>query len=138
SCMLLIRHPRISNGAEQNRIKVLAEHVKRAGRQTDAFAEEFLGAPIELHEFQSGAEYFVYARQNPHRFAGDIDSDSVAWYDSDSFHDYYPRSLPSSGRVSKLYSVNNSCKCDSSSLAKFMKILRPLSWEICFAKSVKI
>src|SRR5262249_17291847 len=72
-------------------------------------------------------EDLVHSSQHAHGFARHIDTDTVAWNDCNSFHD----------PVSELYSATSAFKCDSSSLAKSIKIFRPLSSEICFAKSVK-
>src|SRR5213593_4585575 len=84
----LIGNPRIADRSKQNGVEILAKHFERPGRQSNAFPEIFLSAPIELDELQSGAEYLIHAAQHAHGLAGDIDSDTVSGNDRDPFHRY--------------------------------------------------
>ena len=126
----LIRHARVADGAEQDRVKLAAKHVKCSRRQRDAFFEVFLRAPVELHELESRAEDVIHPAQHAHRLARDINSDSVSGYDCDAFHFYYDP-------TSVLYSATSAFRCDSSSFAKSIKICRPFVSEIWSAKSLK-
>src|SRR5262249_31317874 len=125
-----VRDPRIADGPKKNRIEVLPEHLKRALRKRDTLTQIFLGTPIELDEFQTRGKYFVHTAQHAHGFVRDVDADAVAGNDCDALHYFYTL-------MSALYSVTRACRCDSSSFAKSIKILRPLASEICLAKSVK-
>src|SRR4051812_40324696 len=125
--MALIGHSWIAHGPKQDGAEILAKHFEGSGRKSDALFEIFLGSPIEFDEFQACAEFFVHTAQHAHRLARHIDTDTITGNDCNSFH---------YDLVSELYSATSACKCDSSSLAKSIKSLRPFASGICSAKSV--
>jgi len=42
----------ITEGAEEYSVEIIPEHFDRAGGKGDVFAEEFVGAPVEMDEFE--------------------------------------------------------------------------------------
>jgi len=74
----------IAEGAEEDGVEFVAKHFDRARRESDVFAEEFVGAPVEVDEFKGA---IVFGRSGLDGFDGDGSdflADAVAGDDGDA------------------------------------------------------
>ena len=65
----------IAEGAEEDGVKIVAEHFDGAGGEGDVFTEEFIGAPVEVDELD---EAIAFGRGGLDGFDGDW-SDFLAY-----------------------------------------------------------
>ena len=74
----------IAEGAEEDGVEFVAQHFDGAGRKSDIFAEKFVGAPVEVDEFEGA---IVFGRGGLNGFDGDgrdFLADAVAGNDGDA------------------------------------------------------
>ncbi len=82
--VLIGRHAGIAERAEENGVEVVTKHFDSAGGEGDVFAEIFVGAPVEVHEFDRTA---MLRRGGLDAFHGDGDdflADAVAGNNRDT------------------------------------------------------
>jgi len=79
-----VRHPRVTQGTEQDDVEVAAQLLECAGRQRDAFAQVALCAPVELSEVEAVAADLRDCGEDFYRLAGNLDADAVTRDDRDS------------------------------------------------------
>ena len=66
--MLVGGNAGIAEGAEEDGVEFVAKHFDGAGRKGDVFAEEFVGAPVEVDELEWA---IVFGRGGLDGFDGD-------------------------------------------------------------------
>ena len=55
--MLIGGHAGIAERTEEDGVELIAEHFDRSGGKRDIFAEKFVGAPVEVDEFDGTAVF---------------------------------------------------------------------------------
>ena len=83
--MLVCGDARVSERAREDGVEILREHGERAGRKTDAFAQVFVRAPVEVLKLKRNAVRLSDVLKHVNCFAYDFGADAVARDDGDAF-----------------------------------------------------
>jgi hypothetical protein len=74
----------IAEGAEEDGVEFVAEHFDGAGRKGDIFAEEFVGAPVEMDELERAIVFRGGGLDGFDGDGSDFFADAVAGDDGDA------------------------------------------------------
>ncbi len=82
--MLVGGDSRIAQGAEEDGVEFVAEHFDGAGGKSDIFAEEFVGAPIEVDKLERAFVFRSGGLNGSDSNGRDFLADAVAGDDGDA------------------------------------------------------
>ena len=77
----VVRHPRIAERADQDRVELVPQHGIAIGRNRDAGGQIVIGAPRQRLQHERATKHFADRAKHLDGFGGDIDADAVARYD---------------------------------------------------------